>query len=1061
MSSPVSSMHGYGPSSAERNNSIHGPTVLVEGKLLSGDALLEFAQQKGLCTKCVQHVTHKRARKRLGMLRYTSEWVPLTITDDQEGNYTVYKGYCLQPTCWTLQEVQVMLGERPMIRSTSNGKMRRKATPTRTRDPAEGDRPLSRDRDGSRSPGSLPRGRDGSRSPGSLPRHPVADLVGHREGGGSGRARRRSSVAHGGRTPSTRNLEASCRPADRHAVSTRNLAANSSHSLPSSLPINAPLTLDHRRQNQQRQASDPILQQSQPQRQLKPSGSMDADRPKLVRKAVPDVDILQQLSRLHLDRTTSSRGLAGASNAALWMSLHKRHGDESFAVETRNGKVAVLLQLLEHIEDTACIEPSWALLSFITKQEVDEANNDDGLVRKILALTSCEFDRDDSGIHSKKLAALTLFNMLKAEVHSFESQVVRALQSMSSSRREHWIAVLLDTLMFQDEEQEEQAGNSDSGTTEILYVVWNLLLLQPVAEEEHNDASVDGLLLKTIVGIAVSILCSERCVYGGGSNEDGQDGSRSSFHLSETALGLLATVAARGGAIALAERQHECLTIVCETMERHVQPQVVLQGTHAIRHILTSYNRCHKRGAGVTDECNEEHAKPSVQFGEQVVQFVMMLLSYHEGHAAPELSAAVCRLLAVIFELDDEMIQSAADMELAMGPMVVKSLVRMLESASDCALAESASDILITFLNKDFTTSSHLRQTQDIAPKLIHWMERYHASPLVQENLCFIVEHLVSLEDHAFGQEIGTAGGLKVIGDMLRLPAQEISLIEAASRVLIGVLTGIDRELLHAHQVSLTDAIVSAMDNNERVVEIQLAGLGILHCLFLRADCLANHLAMSIPVVVTSMENHLGSVNVLTRSCSVIRMVANMTDDWGVFVATGAVRMIINAMLVHPESTEFVMEGMATLKDLAGNESFREHFDPSDAEAAVVSLFEANMANPEVLALAFATLNNVAVDSRSRTVAPMQKVVLYTIISALQKFPTDESILQTVCLLLKSFSYNDANLEDMRLNSGTLIPLLISSSDSFNGETSERARYIMGKLFDRHNGLVERTPRGL
>ena len=63
--------------------------MLVEGKLLQGEALLEYAQQKGLCPKCVQHVTHKRVRKRLGMLRYTFDWIPLTVTDEQAGNYSV------------------------------------------------------------------------------------------------------------------------------------------------------------------------------------------------------------------------------------------------------------------------------------------------------------------------------------------------------------------------------------------------------------------------------------------------------------------------------------------------------------------------------------------------------------------------------------------------------------------------------------------------------------------------------------------------------------------------------------------------------------------------------------------------------------------------------------------------------------------------------------------------------------------------------------------------------------------------------------------------------------
>lgn len=1067
-------------SSAERNTPKHVPSVLVEGKLLSGDALSEYAQQKGLCSKCLQHVTHKRERKRVGMLRLVYEWVALTVTDDQEGNYTVYKGYCLQPTCWTLQEVQTILGERPMIRSTSS-RNRRKATPTRSRDSSAGARTRSRSRGRGISSG------DAERSTVARPRSSAADLVENQEGGGSERPKRRSSLASEIRTPSTRNLEANSRstersasnrnlantgptetrsasarnldeetkpstgPAERRsasarnldgetksrpvrkAASTRDLAASTSHDQ----PTNTALSLDRRRQNHQRQTSD--TDQSA-QRQKKSPGSRDTDRTKLKRMAVPDAAILQQLCGLYFgNKAALDVGLTGASDSALWASLHKRYGGESWLVETRNGKIMTLLQLLDRTTDRACIEPSLALLSFVTEQAVEEENGDGGLVCDIVVRISCEFDRDDSGINSKKLAASTLFNILKAEEHSSSSQVLNALRSLCSSRRQNWIEALLDTLMFQDE-NEEQAGNDDIGTSEILYVVWNLLLSQ-LCDEEHDHATEDELLMKTIVGIAVSMLSSDRSVYGQGDSQNEPSGS---FHLSETVLGLLATVAARGGATALAGRQHECLMIVCKTIEKYAVPEVMLQGAHAICHILTSYNWY---ASGETDENGEGYTASKGQFVEPVFKVVIMMLSYQENHDVPDLSAPVCRLLTALFESDDEM-RSSVVKELTKGPMVVQSLVRMIDDASDIALAESACDILVFLLNKDFTSRSHLRQIHDIASKLIDCIKMNHASPFLQEHLCLIVEHLVLLQDHTFGQEIGRVRGLKVIGDLLLLPAPEISFIEAASRALIGVLCGVDADLLCTHQKSLTEAIVSVIGNNARVLEIQLAGLDVLHCLCLRADCFEDRYSISIPVLVESMENHLGSITVLTRCCSVIRMVASKLDDWTVFIETGAVRMIMNAMLVHPASTEFLMEGMATLKDLAARKSFRQHLNPYDAETAVVSLFAPNMHNPDVLALAFATLNNIAVDSRTHTVAPIQEVVLCTITSALEEFSTDESISKHACLLLKSYSYDESSLEKMTEISSTLIPLLMHSSDCFPGETSERARYIMVKLLE-------------
>ena len=83
-----------------------------------------------------------------------------------------------------------------------------------------------------------------------------------------------------------------------------------------------------------------------------------------------------------------------------------------------------LLELIESSTDSACIEPCWALLSFVTEQGAEEEENIDvGIVCKIFVRFSYEFDRHNSGLNSKKLAALKLFNMLKADKHSFNSQV--------------------------------------------------------------------------------------------------------------------------------------------------------------------------------------------------------------------------------------------------------------------------------------------------------------------------------------------------------------------------------------------------------------------------------------------------------------------------------------------------------------------------------------------------------------------------------------------------------------------------------------------------------------
>ncbi|KAG7359464.1 CHAT domain containing protein [Nitzschia inconspicua] len=86
------------------------------GVVLSGHEIVEYARRRGLCQLCGRTQTHKRPNNLFKKLR--NQWEPLTIMDQGDddaasGNqmYLVYKGFCLQPTCYTLEEAKVELGE--------------------------------------------------------------------------------------------------------------------------------------------------------------------------------------------------------------------------------------------------------------------------------------------------------------------------------------------------------------------------------------------------------------------------------------------------------------------------------------------------------------------------------------------------------------------------------------------------------------------------------------------------------------------------------------------------------------------------------------------------------------------------------------------------------------------------------------------------------------------------------------------------------------------------------------------------------------------------------------
>ena len=83
-----------------------------DGSVLSGDALKNYAKKRGLCHICAVTQTHQPAQGRVLHRLRRSQWEPRTVPCPQkQGEFLVYKGFCIQPTCYTLRQAQLMLGE--------------------------------------------------------------------------------------------------------------------------------------------------------------------------------------------------------------------------------------------------------------------------------------------------------------------------------------------------------------------------------------------------------------------------------------------------------------------------------------------------------------------------------------------------------------------------------------------------------------------------------------------------------------------------------------------------------------------------------------------------------------------------------------------------------------------------------------------------------------------------------------------------------------------------------------------------------------------------------------
>mmetsp|Transcript_30227 Transcript_30227/g.46113 ORF Transcript_30227/g.46113 Transcript_30227/m.46113 type:complete len:835 (+) Transcript_30227:64-2568(+) len=92
--------------------------ISEQGSILTGDALEKYTRKRGLCHICASVVTHLPCNSRFHILT-KRRWEPLTVPTDDGGAYLVYKGFCMQPTCYTLKQARQLLGEASDVSSSS------------------------------------------------------------------------------------------------------------------------------------------------------------------------------------------------------------------------------------------------------------------------------------------------------------------------------------------------------------------------------------------------------------------------------------------------------------------------------------------------------------------------------------------------------------------------------------------------------------------------------------------------------------------------------------------------------------------------------------------------------------------------------------------------------------------------------------------------------------------------------------------------------------------------------------------------------------------------------
>mmetsp|Transcript_8690 Transcript_8690/g.12563 ORF Transcript_8690/g.12563 Transcript_8690/m.12563 type:complete len:1106 (+) Transcript_8690:73-3390(+) len=95
------------------------------------DKRSDYAKKNGLCPKCFETQVCEREK---GRMFFDKKWVPIQEGKNRGGRLIVYKGYCLNPTCYSLEEVKMKLREIDPFRQTLPAQLRQ-TLPTQLRSP--------------------------------------------------------------------------------------------------------------------------------------------------------------------------------------------------------------------------------------------------------------------------------------------------------------------------------------------------------------------------------------------------------------------------------------------------------------------------------------------------------------------------------------------------------------------------------------------------------------------------------------------------------------------------------------------------------------------------------------------------------------------------------------------------------------------------------------------------------------------------------------------------------------------------------------------------------------
>ena len=160
----------------------------------------------------------------------------------------------------------------------------------------------------------------------------------------------------------------------------------------------------------------------------------------------------------------------------------------------------------------------------------------------------------------------------------------------------------------------------------------------------------------------------------------------------------------------------------------------------------------------------------------------------------------------------------------------------------------------------------------------------------------------------------------------------------------------------------------------------------------------------------------------------------------------GGLHVMVNALLGHIIDKQLQVDVMKVLKNLATTTENKRKIREVQGETAIVCSMWVNMDTPDILGAAFSALNNIAVDTENKIIAPLSTEMIQCVLFAMRKHPQSLAVQENGCFLLKSHTISPSNMEIMKLRKKEIDEVLILALFNFREKCCDRAQYILSAL---------------